>query len=347
MEAHLSEPGGPPNNLAVKYNDLGQFDKAAAEAREAIRLNPNSASGYSLLAVALVGLNRFDDAKQIIGQALNQKLETSVMHRTLYRIAFVQGDAATMQQQIEWAKGKPDEYVAQNWQAETAAFSGQLRKAKEFSNHAFDLASARDLKDVSAQIAVQAAARDALFGDCHSVNEQAAKALGISHSQLTLANAANALATCGELTQTQTIIGELVRRYPKDTLLNKVSLSLIQARTELQKGNSAQAVQLLETTRPYEGNALFQIAYLRGQAYLNQKKGAEAAAEFQKILDQRGWGPTFYFYSLAQLGLARAAVLEGNTTKARDAYQHFFGQWKDADADLRVLQESKKEYENL
>ena len=104
---------------------------------------------------------------------------------------------------------------------------------------------------------------------------------------------------------------------------------------------------MLETTRPYEGNALFQIAYLRGQAYLNQKKGAEAAAEFQKILDHRGWGPTFYFYSLAQLGLARAAVLEGNTTKARDAYQHFFEHWKDADADLRVLQESKKEYENL
>ena len=123
---------------------------------------------------------------KIIGQALAQKLETTAMHRTLYRIAFVQGDATTMQQQIEWPNGKPDEYVAQNWQAETAAFSGQLRKAKEFSNRAFELAERRDLKDVAAQIAVGAAARDALLGDCSQVKEQTAKALGISQRQLTM-----------------------------------------------------------------------------------------------------------------------------------------------------------------
>src|SRR6185503_15705963 len=113
----------PHNNLAVKYNDLGQFDKAAEEAREAIRLNPNSASGHSLLAAALLGLNRYDEAKQIIGQAHSRKLDTTAMRRTLYRIAFVQGDAATMQQQIDWLKGKPDEYLAQGWESETAAFS--------------------------------------------------------------------------------------------------------------------------------------------------------------------------------------------------------------------------------
>src|SRR6267378_25119 len=132
----------PPNNLAVKYNELGQFDKALEAASEAIRLNPGSASGYSLLAVAFVGLNRFDEAKEIIGQAQAQKLETTPMRRTLYRIAFVQGDATTMQQQIEWLKGKPDEYVGQGWQSETAAFSGQLKKAQEFSNRAVALAAA-------------------------------------------------------------------------------------------------------------------------------------------------------------------------------------------------------------
>src|SRR5256714_1576549 len=126
----------PHNNLAVKYNELGLFDKAREAAPEAIRLNPSSASGYSLLAAAFVGLNRFDEAKEIIGQAQAQKLETTPMRRILYRIAFVQGDANTMQQQIEWLNGKPDEYVAQGWQSETAAFSGQLKKAREFSNRA-------------------------------------------------------------------------------------------------------------------------------------------------------------------------------------------------------------------
>ncbi|MFN2497546.1 MAG: tetratricopeptide repeat protein, partial [Pyrinomonadaceae bacterium] len=337
----------PPNNLALKHNDLGQFDKALEEAREAIRLNPGSASGYSLLAAAFVGLNRFDEAKEIIRQALAQKLETTAMHRTLYRIAFVQGDATTMKQQIEWTNGKPDEYVAQNWQAETAAFLGQLRKAREFSNHAFELAERRELKDVAANIAVGAATRDALLGDCMLVKEQIAKAVRISHSQLTMVHAGNALATCGEFSQTQTITGELVRRFPKGTLLNKVLLPLIQARIELHRGNPAQAIQLLEATRLYEGYALFQIAYLRGQSYLNQQRGADAAAEFQKILDHRGWQPTSPLYPLAHLGLARAAALSGDTTTARKTYQNFFALWKDADPDIAILQEARREYEEL
>jgi serine/threonine protein kinase/tetratricopeptide (TPR) repeat protein len=337
----------PPNNLAVKYNELGLYDKAEPEAREAIRINPNSASGHSLLAAALVGLNRFDEARQVIAKAQAQKLDTTAMRRTLYRVAFVQGDAALMQQQIEWLKGRPDEYLAQAWQSETAAFSGQLRRSRDLSNQALQAAERLNLTDVAAQIAVGGATRDALFGDCKQVKEQTAKALELTRSQLTLANAANALAVCGESANAQKIITDLSKRSSTDTVLNKILLPLIEARIEFQKGNAAQAVRLLEATRPYEGYALFQIAYLRGQAFLGQKKATEAAAEFQNILDHRSSQPTSPIYSFAHLGLARAAALDGNTAKARDAYQHFFGQWKDADADLRVLQENKKQYENL
>jgi eukaryotic-like serine/threonine-protein kinase len=337
----------PPNNLALKYIELGQFARAAEEAREAIRLNPNAASGYSLLASAFVGLNRLDEAKAIIGQALAQKLDTSAMHRTLYRIAFVQGDATTMEQQIAWAKGKPDEHVAQTWQAETAALSGQFRRAREFSSLAFELAERRNLKDVAAQIAAGAAARDAAFGQCRQVKEQTAKAIAISRSQLTMVPAAHALAACGELSQTQTITAELARSSPKDTLLNKVTLPLVQARIELQRGNPALTVQLLETAGPYEGYALFQIAYLRGQADIDLRRGPDAAAEFQRILDHTGLQTASPFYPLAHVGLARAAALAGDTTKARRAYQDFFALWKDADADIPILQQARREYEKL
>src|SRR5947208_16298269 len=202
----------PHNNQALKYNELGQFDKALEEAREAIRLNPNSASGYSLLAAAFVGLNRFDEAKQIIGQAQAQKLETTAMRRTLYKIAFVQGDAMTMQQQIEWINGKPDEYLAQSWQAETVAFLGQLRKSKEFSSRAVELAQRRNLKEAVAQIFSEDAARDALFGDCKQVKEETAKALATAWNQRAWRLAANASAICGELSQVQAITAELVKR---------------------------------------------------------------------------------------------------------------------------------------
>ncbi|HKA35908.1 MAG TPA: hypothetical protein VKH43_03760, partial [Thermoanaerobaculia bacterium] len=96
-----------------------------------------------------------------------------------------------------------------------------------------------------------------------------------------------------------------------------------------------------------EGFLLFQVAYLRGQSYLNQKRGTDAAAEFQKILDHRGSQITSHLYPLAHLGLARAAVLEGDTVKARKAYQDLFALWKNADADLATLIEARKEYEKL
>lgn len=337
----------PSNNLALKYNELGQFEKALDAAREAIRLNPGSASGYSILAGALLGLNRYDEAKQIIAQAQEQKLDTTAMRRILFRIAFVQNDTATMKQQIDWMAGKPDEYVAQGWQSETAAFSGQVQKAREFSDRAFELAERRDLKDAAAQIAVGGGTRDALFGDCKHAKEQTARALGITNNPLTIVNAGNALATCGESSQAQTIISDLMQRFPKDTVLNKILAPLVQARIELQKGNAAHAIQLLETTRPYEGYASFPIAYLRGQAYLNQQKGAEASVEFQKILDHRGWQPTSPLFSLAHLGLARAATLKGDTAGARQAYQDFFALWKAADPNIGLLQEARQEQDKL
>ena len=339
--------GSPPNNLAVKYNELGQFDKAEREAREAIRINPGSASGHSLLAAALVGLNRFDEAKQAIARAQTQKLDTTAMRRTLYRIAFIQGDTTTMQQQVEWLKGRPDEYLAQGWQSETAAFSGQLHQSQDLSSQAIQSAERLNSKDVAAQIAAGGATRDALFGDCKRVKEQTARALDLTRSQVTLANAASALATCGESTQAQTLIAELKKRSATDTVLNNILLPLIQARMELQKGNAAQAIQLLEATRAYEGYALFQIAYLRGQAYLNLRKGLEASAEFQKIIDLRGSQPTSPIYSLAQLGLARAANLNGDAAKTRKDYEAFLALWKNADPDIAILQEARREYEQL
>jgi len=337
----------PHNNLAVKYNELGQFDKAAEEAREAIRLNPNSASGHSLLASSAVGLNHFDEAKQIIRQALSQKLENLRMHQNLYRIAFAQGDAAGVKNEVDWATGKPEQYAAQSWQGESAAFSGQLRKAKEFSSTSIDMAERRDLKEVAAQLAAGAAARNAQLNDCGSVKDQTERALQLSHDRITLSLSAQALAICGDALQTKTLVDELARRFPTDSLINQVRIPLIQAHVEMQRGNSSQAIQVLEKTRLYGRSILFPIAYVRGQAYLTQKKGAEAAAEFQQILDNRGWSALSYFYPLAYVGIARAAVLQGDTAKARKAYEDFFVLWKDADPDLPILIEAKKEYEKL
>jgi hypothetical protein len=114
---------------------------------------------------------------------------------------------------------------------------------------------------------------------------------------------------------------------------------------ELQRGNAAKVIELLQAASRYDAAAEFWPQYLRGQAYLKLGRGAEAATEFQQILNHRGYAPLSPLYPLAHLGLARAAALTGDAAESRKAYEDFFAAWKDADADLPILRAAKREYE--
>ena len=133
-----------------------------------------------------------------------------------------------------------------------------------------------------------------------------------------------------------------------------MQLPEIRAAIELHLDHPAKAVELLASASPYE-RAYPEAVYLRGLAYLRLKKGAEAAAEFQKIQDHKGanWGSAWLhpnwgqYYSLSYLGLARASVLLGDTAEARKVFEDFFTLWKDADRDVPFLIEAKKDYAAL
>ncbi|PYS34950.1 MAG: hypothetical protein DMF75_05070 [Acidobacteria bacterium] len=335
----------PRNLLASRYTLVGPFDKALAEAREAVRLNPKEARAYTNLAVAFIGLNRFEDAKSVLRQALAQKLETTNMRIRLFHIAFVQDDAATMKEQLDWAASKPEE--AQMWQAQAAEFSGQLAKANQFTERVIGLMRAADSKETTAQLLLQQALRNATFGSCGQVGETVRQALGLSREQAKLITAANALAVCNQTRAAQTLIDELMKRFPLDTLQKMVLIPITRSQIELTRGDGSPVIQLLESSRKYEVAGEFWPQYLRGQAYLKQKKGAEAAKEFQTIIDHRGWYPLSPLYPLAQLGVARAAVIEGDAAKARRAYQDFFTLWKEADTSIPILVVARQEYEKL
>jgi serine/threonine protein kinase/tetratricopeptide (TPR) repeat protein len=334
------------NSLAIKYTLVGPFEKAIENAREAVRLNPKDPRPYTNLAVGFIGLNRFDEAKDILRQAQSQKLETVKMHVRLYHIAFVEGDAAGMKDQLDWAEAKqPDE--AETWQAQTADFTGQLAKANQFNDRVIELQRKTGVKEIIAQVLLQKAVRNATFGNCGPVSEIIKQALDLSREQANLVNAANAYAACGQPGPAQTYIDDLSKRFEKDTLLNTNSLPVVRAQIELNRGNPAQALQLLEPARKYEVYGDFWPQYLRGQAYLKLKNGAQAATEFKSIIDHRGWYPLSPLYPLAHLGLARAAALNSDNAKARRSYQDFLALWKDADPTIPILIEARAEYEKL
>ena len=328
------------------YVRLGQNEKAVESFREAVRLDPSWVVPYVGLAAQLIRLGRFAEAKEVLEQASTRKLDSINSRYNFYVIAFIHGDAAGMKQQIDWAGSGPNGSQALGWQAETAAFSGQMRKVQEFSHRRIALAQPGNI-EAAASRAAQDAARNAVLGNCRQARENAAQALTLAGSDFSKVYGAIALALCGEIAQAQSLANDLAKENPKSTAINAVYLRTIRAAIEIRKGNASGAIQLLQAVGPYEAATFFWPNYIRAQAYLRQKAGPEARAEFQKILDHRGWGPTSYLYPLARLGLARASALTGDVAGSRKAYQDFLTLWKDADADLPILIEAKKEYDRV
>ncbi|HJZ68556.1 MAG TPA: hypothetical protein VKF81_10575, partial [Blastocatellia bacterium] len=172
-------------------------------------------------------------------------------------------------------------------------------------------------------------------------------ALSFEHNQVSLTRSSLALAVCGGVAQAQLLVDELRKEYPQFTIVNEIWLPPIRAALELNRGSAAQALTELQAASRYEAAGEYWPQYVRGLANLKLGKGTEAALEFQKIIDHRGQAALSPLFPLAHLGLARAAALQGDATTTRKAYQDFFAFWKDADSDIPVLIEAKKEYERL
>ena len=306
------------------------------------------------MAMAYMGLNRFEEAKTILQEALAQRPDFPDYHVILHQIAFAQKDHTVMQQQIDWYAGKPNEYDSFKMQSESAAYSGQVSKARALNQRAIELATQDDLKEVAAGSLLTQAITDAIFGNCRQIKPSTTKALAIARTNDSLRNSALGLALCDETALAQTIVDEQAKLYPTDTLFNTMTLPTIRAAIEMRRNNYAPAIQFLQSANRYEGRSQLFVRYIRGQAYLAQRSGNEAAADFQYIVDRRGFwaggeslGTFSPINSLSLLGLARAAVLQGNSAKARKTYQDFFAVWKDADLEIPILIEAKKEYERL
>lgn len=338
----------PRFDLASYYNAVGQYEKAVEEAQEAIRLNLHGLLPYSQLANAFAKLNRFEEAKAALEEGLSRGQSISVRFLIRYRVAFVQGDRATMQQQIDGTRGKPEEEYMHYEEGRVAMFDGQVSRAEKSFRHGIELAEQRDAKDAMSRTHAEFAIWNSFFGNCTETRKSIAEAVSISRGEEALKLGGIALAVCGEIGQAQSIADEVARFKSRDVTSISV-LPELRAAIEISRNNPAKAVEILESTRILERG--FGIpgrsTYLRGIAYLRQKAGTEAMNEFQKILDRRGQFDTSPLFPLAHLGLARAAALAGDTTKSRQAYQDFFALWKDADADIPILIEAEKEYEKL
>ena len=348
---------GPHHNLSVNYGYLGQYDKAVAETLESLRLDPGSSDSYGNLVQYYVFLNRLDDARATYQQAMARRLDSASLHFNMYCVAFLQGDAAEMQRQMVWAIGKRGiEDILLSYQSDSEAFSGHLGKAREFSRRAVESAQGADEKESAAEWQMNAALREAEFGNATRAREETASAMALVLTRDVQILAGLAKARSRGSGGAQGMADELEKQNPLNTVINGYWLPTMRAAVEINRNDPSKAIELLQTAASTElGNPLPQVnggvffypIYVRAQAYLLLHRGSEAAAEFQKFLAHRGVVGNCPLGALARLGLARAYALQGETAKAKTAYQDFLTLWKDADPDIPILNEAKAEYAKL
>ncbi len=327
------------NQLGLIYVDLGQYGEGLKEGLEAAQLQAIEPP-YRRQLDAYICLDRLPEAKQLAPKIQGKGLDGPRIHQRFLEMAYVGDDPAAIAEEIRWFAGKPEEYLSFGLQAADRNVHGQRRESHKLYQRAAEMARHRDLETVAHEFEEADARADAIVGNC-----QTARRLG---------RPAIALAMCGDAAQAEKLAAENTKLFPNGTIWNAVQLPEIRAAIALQRDRPTESVELLASASPYE-RSYIEASYTRGLAYLRLHKGAEAAAEFQKIADHKGasWGATWVhpnwglYYSLSHLGLARAYSLAGDTANARKAFHNFFELWKDADRDIPPLQQARAEYIKL
>jgi len=355
---------GPRLGLGIVYSEQGRYEKAAEAYRE--NFNPDSASPYASLTNAMLGLQRFDEARQIIEQAHVRRLDSYILHSALYALAFLRGDSSAMAEQQQWFVGKPEEDAGLSLASDTEAYAGLLGKARELTKRSVDSAIRADSKETGAIWLENSALREAAFGNLTDAKQVATEGLKLAPtSPGTGAEAALAFAMARDAARAESLAKDLNNRYPLDTQMQSLWLPAIRAQLALNRKNPALTLNTLQAASPVEFGSIQFLnnlsclypTYIRGEAYLANGQGTQSAAEFQKILDHSGIVWNCWTGALAHLEVARANALEARTSQGADAdaarvralaaYKDFLTLWKDADPDIPILNQAKAEYAKL
>ena len=331
---------GSYNQLSLIYIDMGRFEEGLKQGLEATRLQPDVEPPYRRQLDAYICLDRLTEAEQVAATARTRGIDGPRIHQRFLELAYVENNKAAVAREIQWFAGKPEEYLSFGLQAADLNVRGHRRESHELYERAAETARRQGFRYVADEFEEADARADALSGNCQTVRRLGRPAL--------------ALAICGETAQAEKLAAETSRLFPNGTIFNAVQLPMIQAVAALNRNDPARSVELMAAALPYE-RAYPDAIYVRGIAYLRMHKGAEAAAEFKKIVDHKGasWGATWVhpnwgqYYALSYLGMARGFALAGGKPNARKAFQDFFERWKDADSGVPILRQAKAEYARL
>ena len=336
------------NNLAAELTQCGRFEEALQQAQDTVRMAPTLHTGYELLGIAYLGLNRWQEAHQVREKEMALHVDYHWDHFDLYNIGYWQHDPAEMQRQVEWAKGNRYESFLWNAMAGEAAAEGRLRRSLQLFRKAQAGALQAGLHSSAEQTAAEGELMQVLLG---MPRPAVSMPKGASDSTLRFVGLADALQ--GKTQAAGAVMTEMLRRYPESTYVNKVWVPAIRAELALHRGAPEEAIQLLQPAAGYEFGWRTQnwANYIRGRAFLRAGRPEAAAAEFQKILDHPGICLAGTLaplpYNLSYLELGRALSKTSDVAGARRAYQQFLAAWGSADPGLPLLRQAREELSRL
>jgi tetratricopeptide (TPR) repeat protein len=337
-------------DLSFMYSAfLGDYEKALVEAKESLRLDPNGVGGYVAAFDSYMPMERRKEAKAVLEQARSRNLDETLWWRW-YLLAFLSGDTREMQRLLDSAVGKPGaNQDVLTVQLGAAAYFGRMNKARQFAENAKELALHAHNKEAAASSQIYCAVLEAETGNLDRARKLVAAALALAPTQEIQVWAGITLGMSGKGKRTTVMADRMEKKYSANTRFKNLLIPTMRAAAALDRNDPGAAIEVLRSAAPYELGleAGLYPNYLRGLAYLNEKDGPNAAAEFQKILDHPGIVQIWMGGALAHLQIGRAYVGQGDTAKAKAAYKDFLTLWKDADPDIPILKEAKSEYAKL
>jgi eukaryotic-like serine/threonine-protein kinase len=325
---------------------IGRYRDSMAAAREAVKLGPKSPIAYWTLAESQKCSNLFDDSKATCREALAHGLNSAWFHNILFEVSCAQRDpAGVARAQTEWEKDESERNVTLDKEGLAAATAGRIRFAHEKFRAAIQVARKERLPNAVDSVLLDEALVDLFAGFLSEARAEAEK-VPLDDEPDMIAQSGLAAALSGGTSYAEKAIARL-RGSPKISVLRaRVDLPLVEAAVAIYQKKAADAIKLLEPTQVYELSRYF-IPFLRGRAFLDAKIPALAITEYRTVTENPGIDPVSPMYPLAYLGLARAYSLQGRHAGSRAAYERFFDLWKDADSNLPVVLEARREYAEL
>jgi DNA-binding winged helix-turn-helix (wHTH) protein/tetratricopeptide (TPR) repeat protein len=333
-------------SLANLYTLLGQYGEAIEAAQRASQLNPQSSVATVELARAYLRASRFADAKREASAGLAAGKDHWDLHSIQFQIAFVEHDKEKLKKEGEWGLLHQHANTSLYDLGIAAAATGKLREANDYLSRARAEALRTGEADFAEGVLLRAARMQTEL-------EQPAQALA-SLKQLKAyqgdpsdpGEIASIRATLGDAAFAQHFVDTADSGDNGHTVLPRIYVPLVRAMLALRSHRPEIALSMLEPARVYQLRD-FAVPTLRAQAETEAGRLDDAVADYNLILNNQGVDPISPLYPIAHLRLARVLAQQKKTEEARKHFRAFLDGWKDADPELKMLTDARREYAQM